>query len=77
MDFIGFFECLLYAPPTLSYLPKGELIGQSKSPNQEYTLKAYVSSGEQQQISVRGELSFNKKAINPINTGIIMKRKQI
>ncbi|WP_176527922.1 DUF5412 family protein [Bacillus sp. AFS077874] len=36
---------ICFAPPTLSYIPKGKLIAQSKSPNQDYTLKAYVSSG--------------------------------
>ncbi|MGG2027223.1 DUF5412 family protein [Gottfriedia sp. S16(2024)] len=57
-----------FAPPTLSYIPKGKLIEQIKSPNQDYTLKAYVSSGgATTDYAIRGELIFNKKDIKPKN----------
>ncbi|WP_218780456.1 DUF5412 family protein [Bacillus sp. EAC] len=59
---------IFFAPPTLSYIPKGKLIAQSKSPNQDYTLKAYVASGgATTDFAIRGELIFNKKDIKPKN----------
>lgn len=57
---------IFFAAPTLSYLPKGELIEQSISPNKKYTIKAYVSNGgATTDFAVRGELIYNKKDCKP------------
>ncbi|MCQ6281086.1 DUF5412 domain-containing protein [Bacillus sp. EB600] len=57
-----------FAGPTLNYLPKGELIKSVDSPNKQYTLKAYVSSGgATTDFAIRGELNFNKDDKNPKN----------
>lgn len=44
----------------MNRLPKGELISELKSPNGDYTIKAYVSDGgATTDFSVLGELNYN------------------
>ncbi|MEM1505503.1 DUF5412 domain-containing protein [Domibacillus sp. 8LH] len=49
-------------------LPKGDFISEADSPNGDYTVKAYVSSGgATTDFAVRGELHFNKENKKPKN----------
>ncbi|MFD4707934.1 DUF5412 domain-containing protein [Gottfriedia sp. NPDC058432] len=46
----------------MNRLPKGEYLTEEESPNGNYTLKAYVTSGgATTENTVRGELVFNKE----------------
>ncbi|WNS78309.1 DUF5412 domain-containing protein [Domibacillus sp. DTU_2020_1001157_1_SI_ALB_TIR_016] len=47
-------------------LPKGDFISEADSPNGDYTVKAYVSSGgATTDFAVRAELHFNKENRKP------------
>ena len=52
----------------MSRLPKGNLISEIKSPNGDYTIKAYVSDGgATTDFAVLGELNFNIRNKKPKN----------
>ncbi|WP_352926989.1 DUF5412 domain-containing protein [Peribacillus simplex] len=52
----------------MNRLPKGDLISTVTSPDETYTLKAYVSSGgATTDFSVLGEMNFNKEKRKPKN----------
>ncbi|MEH7515911.1 DUF5412 domain-containing protein [Gottfriedia acidiceleris] len=49
----------------MNRLPKGDYLTEEKSPNGNYTLKAYVTSGgATTDNAVRGELVFNKEKMS-------------
>ncbi|WP_065412201.1 DUF5412 family protein [Pseudobacillus wudalianchiensis] len=50
----------------MNRLPKGEFISEAESPNGEYTVKAYMTSGgATADFAVRGELHFNTENRKP------------
>lgn len=45
----------------MNRLPKGKLISEVKSPDETYTIKAYLTNGgATTSYAIRGELNFNK-----------------
>ncbi|MEK1832398.1 DUF5412 family protein [Priestia megaterium] len=55
---------LIFAPDYLPYVPKGEYMFQSESPNGDYTVKIYQSSGGATTgFAIRGELINNNNSI--------------
>ncbi|MGI8372371.1 DUF5412 family protein [Priestia megaterium] len=56
---------ILFAPDYLPFVPKGEYVSQSTSPNGEYTVKIYQSGGgATTDFAIRGELTDNNKIFN-------------
>lgn len=53
---------------SINRLPEGEFITESKSPDGEYTIKAYLTNGgATTSYGIRGELNFNNSNKNPKN----------
>ncbi|MDF2013854.1 DUF5412 family protein [Priestia megaterium] len=62
---IGFIWWFLFAPSYLQFAPKGEYISQSASPNEDYIVKIYRSSGgATTPFAIRGEVTYTKKVFN-------------
>ncbi|MDF2052604.1 DUF5412 family protein [Priestia megaterium] len=62
---IGFIWWFLFAPSYLQFAPKGEYISQSASPNDDYIVKIYRSSGgATTPFAIRGEVTYTKKVFN-------------
>lgn len=62
---IGFIWWFLFAPSYLQFAPKGEYISQSTSPNGDYIVKIYRSSGgATTPFAIRGEVTYTKKIFN-------------
>jgi len=62
---IGFVWWFLFAPSYLQFAPKGEYISQSTSPNGDYIIKIYRSSGgATTPFAIRGEVTYTKKVFN-------------
>ncbi|MFS0906629.1 DUF5412 family protein [Priestia aryabhattai] len=62
---IGFIWWFLFAPSYLQFAPKGEYISQSTSPNGDYIVKIYSSSGgATTPFAIRGEVTYTKKVFN-------------
>ena len=62
---IGFIWWFLFAPSYLQFAPKGEYISQSASPNGDYIVKIYRSSGgATTPFAIRGEVTYTKKIFN-------------
>ncbi|MGF9946214.1 DUF5412 family protein [Priestia megaterium] len=62
---IGFIWWFLFAPSYLQFAPKGEYISQSASPNDDYIVKIYRSSGgATTPFTIRGEVTYTKKVFN-------------
>ena len=62
---IGFVWWFLFAPSYLRFAPKGEYISQSTSPNGDYIVKIYRSSGgATTPFAIRGEVTYTNKVFN-------------
>jgi Family of unknown function (DUF5412) len=62
---IGFIWWFLFAPSYLQFAPKGEYISQSTSPNGDYIVKIYRSSGgATTPFAIRGEVTYTNKIFN-------------
>lgn len=62
---VGFIWWFLFAPSRLQIVPKGEYVSQSTSPNGEYVVKIYRSSGgATTPFAIRGELTDTNKVFN-------------
>ncbi|UYP05970.1 MULTISPECIES: DUF5412 family protein [Priestia] len=62
---IGFIWWFLFGPSYLQFAPKGEYISQSASPNKDYIVKIYRSSGgATTPFAIRGEVTYTKKVFN-------------
>jgi len=62
---MGFIWWFLFAPSYLQFAPKGEYISQSTSPNGDYIVKIYRSSGRATTpFAIRGEVTYTNKIFN-------------